>query len=318
MLTRRHFTASLLATPCVVKAQSSKTIRIIVPYPAGGPTDAVGRIVAAQLGLALNQSVIVENIAGASGSLGVRQVAKADADGSVLLLGNNQTLGTNPYLVKDLGYDVLNDFTPILGLCDLQQALIVKKALPVNTLAEFLALAKDKGDKLNYGSTGIGSGSHLAMELFKIATGISPLHIPYKGAAQLANDLLGGVIDVSIATLASVLGQVQAGELKCLGIASAQRAPQLPAIARLNEQGVQGAESDSWLCFHAPAKTPKDLVEKMSTLLMVELKKPTQQEAMLKVGAVPSLRTPAEFRLYHEKELKKWGEVIKAAKVEMN
>jgi tripartite-type tricarboxylate transporter receptor subunit TctC len=234
------------------------------------------------------------------------------------LLGNNQTLGTNPYLVKDLGYDVLNDFAPILGLCDLQQAFIVKKALPANTLSEFLTFAKQQGDKLNYGSTGLGSGSHLAMELFKLATNISPLHIPYKGAAQLATDLLSGVVDVSIATLASVLGQVQAGELKCLGIASAQRAPQLPNIPRLNEQGVNGAESDSWLCFHAPAKTPKELVDKMSSLLATELKKPEQQAAMLKVGAVPSLRTPVEFRIYHEKELKKWGEVIKAAKVEAN
>jgi tripartite-type tricarboxylate transporter receptor subunit TctC len=312
MLTRRTLIATLIASPAIAQ---NKTLRVIVPYPAGGPTDAVGRIVAQELQLALGNTVIVENMPGGSGAIGTRAVVKAEADGMTLLLGNNQTLGSNVYMIKELGYDPLTDLTPIMGLADLQQAFIVKKDLPANNMAEFVAYAKREGDKVNYGSTGLGSGSHLAMELFKGIVGINPTHIPFRGAAQLAQELLAGRIDVSIATLASVLGQVEAGELKCLGIASLQSSPQLPKVLRLNEQGITGADSDSWLTLHAPAKTPVEIAAKYTALLNVALRKESVTQAMLKVGAVPSLREPAAFRVYHAAEIIKWGEVIKKAGV---
>lgn len=312
MITRRSVIASLIAAPALAQ---NKTLRIIVPYPAGGPTDAVGRIVAQELQTALGSTVIVENIVGGSGAIGTRTVVKSDPDGYTLLLGNNQTLGSNVWMIKELGYDPLTDLTPILGLADLQQAFIVKKDLPVKTMAEFVAFAKKEGDKINYGSTGLGSGSHLAMELFKGITGINPTHIPFRGAAQLAQELLAGRIDTSVATLASVLGQVEAGELKCLGIASLQRSPQLPNVLRLNEQGISGADSDSWLTLHAPAKIPAEIATKYTSLLNVALRKENVTQALLKVGAVPSLREPAAFKTYHTAEIAKWGEVIKKAGV---
>lgn len=293
----------------------TRPIRIVVPYPPGGPTDALARIVGKEVGEALGQAVVVENRAGASGAIGVREVAKADADGYTLVLGNNQTHATNAFLLKDAGYDPIADFVPVAGLADLQHVLVVRKELGSADVRELVALAKKEPGKLNYGSTGLGSGSHLAMELFKARTGTSLQHVPFKGAAPLALEIVAGRIDVAFATLPSVLGQIRGGEMRALAVASLARAPQLPDVPLLSEHGVRDGEADSWLALYAPAKTPEAIVGRLSRSVLAALSKPEVASAAVRQGIAVNVRTPAAFRAYHAAEMKKWADVIAAAGV---
>ncbi len=321
MMHARRYLALLCATvllmPSVILAQAfpSKQIRIVVPYPAGGPTDALARIVAQELSESKSWTIIVENKPGASGAIGSRDVAKADPDGHTIVLGNNQTHATNSFLMKEPGYDPIVDFAPIAGLADLQHALVVRKDLGVSSVAELVALAKKEPGKLNYGSTGNGSGSHLAMELFKTITGTDMRHIPFKGAAPMALEIVAGRIDVAFATLPSVLGQVQGGEMKAIAIASSVRAPQLPAVELLNEQGVVDGEADSWLALFAPARTPAPIIAIWSKAVIDTLAKPNIAASAIKQGIAVNVRDPDAFKVYLGDELKKWAAVIKQAQV---
>lgn len=309
--------ASVVALPVTAFAQAfpTKQIRIVVPYPAGGPTDALARIVAAEMQADLGQTVVVENKPGASGAVGTREVAKADADGHVLVLGNNQTHATNAFLLKEPGYDPLKDFTAVAGLADLQHALVVRKDLGVASVSDLVALAKKDAGKLNYGSTGVGSGSHLTMELFKTRTGAQMTHVPFRGAAPMALEIVAGRIDVAFATLPSVLGQIQGGEMKALAIASDGRAPQLPDVPLLKEQGVTGSEGDSWLALYVPAATPTATVERLTKSVLAALAKPEVKANAVKQGIAVNVRDGKAFAPYHQAEMKKWSDVIKAANV---
>lgn len=320
VIDRRSFVAGgLLAagTGPAALAQEfpSRAIRIIVPYPAGGPTDALARIVAQEIQAALGQTAIVENRPGAAGAIGSREGAKADPDGHTLVLGNNQTHATNAILMKDLGYDPLTDFTPIAGLADLQHALVVSKQLGVRTVAELIAVARRDPGKLNYGSTGQGSGSHLTMELFKARTGTAMQHVPFAGAAPMATEIVAGRIDVAFSTLSAVLGQIQGGTMYALAIASNVRAPQLPDVPLLKEQGVLDSEGDSWLALFAPAKTPAAVVGKLSGVVLAAMAKPGVVEQATKLGIAANVRSAAAFKTYQEAELKKWADVVRLANV---
>ena len=320
-LTRRHFTASALATLAGYKSAAAqefptKQIRIVVPYPPGGPTDALARFVAAELQADLGQPVIVENKAGASGAIGSRDVAKADADGHTLVLGNNQTHVTNAYLLKEPGYDPIKDFVAIAGLADLQHALVVRKDLGVSNVQDLIALAKKNPGKFNYGSTGLGSGSHLTMELFRTRAGIEAQHVPFRGAAPMALEIVAGRIDFAFATLPSVLGQIQSGDMKAVAIASHVRAPQVPEVPLLKEQGVVESEGDSWLALFAPAATPPRVVEKLSKSALAALAKPEIKAAAVKQGIAVNVRDAKSFATYHASEMTKWATVIKAAGVQ--
>jgi tripartite-type tricarboxylate transporter receptor subunit TctC len=293
----------------------SKQIRIVVPYPAGGPTDALARIVAQEITETKGWTIIVENKPGASGAIGTRDVAKADPDGHTIVLGNNQTHATNSFLMKEPGYDPVADFAPVAGLADLQHALVVRKDLGVSTVAELITLAKQEPGKLNYGSTGNGSGSHLAMELFKTISATDMRHIPFKGAAPMALEIVAGRIDVAFATLPSILGQVQGGEMKAIAIASGVRAPQLPDVKLLSEQGIVDAEADSWLALFAPAKTPPAIIATWSKAVIDALAKPSVAASAVKQGIAVNVREPEAFKVYLGGELKKWAAVIKQAQV---
>jgi tripartite-type tricarboxylate transporter receptor subunit TctC len=307
--------AVIAALPVVASAQEFpvKQIRIVVPYPPGGPTDALARIVGQEIAATLGQTVIVENRAGASGAIGTREVAKAEPDGHTLVLGNNQTHATNALLLKDAGYDPIADFVPIAGLADLQHVLVVRKDLGVASVPQLVALARKEPAKLNYGSTGLGSGSHLAMELFKTRTGLQMQHVPFKGAAPLALEIVAGRIDLAFATLPSVLGQIEAGEMKAVAIASLGRAPQLPDVPRLSEQGVTNSEADSWLALFAPARTPAPALDKLTRAVLAALAKPDVAGKAVKQGIAINVRPPQAFRGYHADEMRKWSEVIQAA-----
>jgi len=309
------FAAAALPTDAPAQRFPAKQISIIVPYPAGGPTDALARIVAQELQSANGWTVVVDNRAGASGAIGTRAVAKAEPDGHTLVLGNNQTHATNSILMKDSGYDPQADFLPVAGLADLQHALVVRKDLGVGSVAELIALAKKEPVKLNYGSTGNGSGSHLAMELFKTRTGAQMQHVPFRGAAPMALEIVAGRIDVAFATLPSVLGQVQGGEMRAIAIASNVRAPQLPDVALLKEQGVVDAEADSWLALFAPARTPPAIVETLSKAVLAALAKPDVAASAVKQGIAVNVRGPDAFKPYLAAEIKKWADVARIAQV---
>lgn len=323
MLFSRRGALALLATgalslggaPASAQQFPTKPIRIIVPYPPGGPTDALARIVAQELQVANGWSVVVENRPGASGAIGTREVARAEPDGHLIVLGTNQTHTTNAFLLKEPGYDPILDFAPVAGLADLQHALVVRKDLGVSSVPELIALLKSKPGVLNYGSTGNGSGSHLAMELFKTRTGTNAQHVPFRGAAPMALEIIAGRIDLGFATLPSVLGQIEGGEMKALAIASSQRAPQLPGVPLLREQGVPDAEADAWLALFAPSKTPAPVLGTLTKAVIAALAKPEVAEGAVKQGIAVNVRMPEVFGPYLVDEMKKWSAVAKAAQV---
>lgn len=294
----------------------SRTVTIVVPYPPGGSLDGVARIVARDLQESLGQAVVVENQGGASGAPATRRVARAEPDGHTLVLGTNQTHATNLALLKDGGgYDPVKDFSPVAGLADLQHAIVVRKDLPAASVAELVALAKKDPGRLNAGSTGPGSGSHLALELFKTRVGVEMTHVPYRGGAPLLQDLMGGRIDLSFATVPTVLGQVQSGDLRALALASANPSPQLPGVPLLRDQGVQGAEADAWIALFLPAATPAEARDRLAQATAAALAKPEVRGAVEKLGASVNVREPEVLAGFLVEEVKRWAEVARAAKV---
>ncbi len=303
--------AALLSSAAQAQDFPNRVIKMVVPYPAGGPTDAIARFVAEDMGKTLGQNVVVENVAGASGAIGTRQVAKAEADGYTIMFGNNQTHGNNMFLLSNPGYDAVKDFAPLAGVGAFEHVFVVPKSSPVQSMSDLVAAAKKDPSKLNYGSTGVGSGSHLATELFMVRTGTKMTHVPFRGAAPLVTDLMGGRIDVSNSTLPSVLGQVQSGDLRAIGLASPARTASLPAVPTLREQGITNADAESWTAFFAPAAAPKPVLDKLSGTIMASLAKPEMKERIGKLGFTLNVRDPEAFKPYLAQEIQTWAEVIK-------
>ncbi|MRD49013.1 tripartite tricarboxylate transporter substrate binding protein [Caenimonas koreensis DSM 17982] len=308
------FTA-LAAMPA--RAQG-RTLRIVVGYPAGGPTDALARIVARILGDSLGVAAIVENQPGGLASIAAKTVMRAEPDGMTLMLCTSQSQATNAVLFKGVGYDPLKDFTMVSGLADVQQTLVVRKDLPVKNVQELIAYAKANPGKLNYASTGSGAGAHLAMELLKLKAGIDLVHIPFKGGAQMTQEIVAGRIDATFATVPSVLGQIKAGTMNALAIASDKPSPQLPAVPLLKTQGVAGCEADSWLGLVGPANMPRATVAQYEKIIDQAFAKPDVREAVLSAGMVINLRDSAAFRSYIASEIAKWGEVTRAANIKLD
>lgn len=321
MINRRLFSAGLLAAPFATPAvaqtwQPSGPIKMVVAYPAGGPTDVIARIVAADIAGPLGQQVVVENVSGGAGSIGTRAVAKAKPDGLTITFGNNQTHGNNMFMLKEPGYDAVKDFAPLAGAGAFEHVFVVRNDLPAKTIQEVIALAKAKPGELNYGSTGIGSGSHLSTELFMARTGIKMTHVPYRGAAPLVQDLMGGRIDISNSTLPSVLAQIKAGQIRAVAIGSAKRNPKLPDVATLEEQGVTGANASSWAAFFAPAATPQPVLDRLSGEIMKSLSKPEVVEKIDKLGFTVEPRDPAQFRPYQVQEIATWVKIAQDAGIQ--
>ena len=321
MLTRRLFAAGLAAGPFVRPALAqtwapSQPIKMVVAYPAGGPTDTIARIVAADMAERLGQQVIVENISGASGAIGTRAVAKAKPDGLTITFGNNQTHGNNMFMLKEPGYDAIKDFAPLAGAGAFEHVFVVRNELPAKTIQDVIKLAKEKPGALNFGSTGIGSGSHLSTELFMERTGTKMTHVPYRGAAPLVQDIIGERVDVSNSTLPSVLPHIKAGKMRAVAIGSAKRNAKLPDVPTLEEQGVSGANASSWAAFFAPAGTPAPILARLSQEIMTSLGKPAVVERIDGLGFTVDLRDPAAFRPYQEKEIATWIKIAKDAGIE--
>jgi tripartite-type tricarboxylate transporter receptor subunit TctC len=301
--------------PAEAQTFPNRVVKVVVPYPAGGPTDAIARIVAEELGRSLGQNAIVENVAGASGAVGTRQVAKADPDGHTIVFGNNQTHGNNMFLLKEPGYDAVKDFAPLAGVGAFEHVFVVPNASAAKSIKELVELAKKEPGKLNYGSTGIGSGSHLSTELFMVRTGTQMTHVPFRGAAPLVQELVAGRIDVSNSTLPSVLGQIQGNQIRAIGIASPHRNAQVPDVPTLREQGITNADAESWAAFFAPVNTPKPILDKLSAEIIAILNKPDVKDRITKLGFTIAIRTPEQFRPYHAQEQQTWAEIIKTANI---
>ena len=299
------------AGPASAEAYPSRVLRMIVPYPPGGPTDVIARVVAEELGRSLGQNVIVENLAGASGAIGTRAVAKAEPDGYTIMFGNNQTHGNNMFLLSNPGYDAVRDFAPLAGAGAFEHVFVTSNQLPARSIPDLVALARKDPGKLNYGSTGLGSGSLLSTELFMVRTGIRMTHVPFRGAAPLVQELMAGRIDVSNSTLPSVLGQIQSGDIRAIGLASPQRTASLPDVPTLREQGIGNADAESWTAFFAPASVPKPVLDRLSGEIVAILGRAEVKERLAKLGFTVAVKDPDAFRAYHAQEMQTWADVIR-------
>jgi len=323
MITRRATFAGLAvsALSLAAKAQNfpNRTITIVVPYPPGGPIDALARLIAQEGAGELNQSIVVENRPGGSGIIGANAVARAEPDGHTLVLGTNQTHATNQSLIKNCPYDAVKDFAPVAGIAAMPHVLVVRKSLGVAGVGDVVAMAKAKPGALTFGSTGNGSGAHLAGELFKTKAGIDMLHVPFKGLSPMLTELLADRIDMSIAPLPGLIGQqIESGAVRALGLARAERVPQLVSVPTFAESGVPGVEADAWSALFAPARTPAPVIERLYLTIATVLSKDTVRAAMAKQGIPAALKTPAEVAALLPGEVEKWAAVIRASNVVMD
>jgi tripartite-type tricarboxylate transporter receptor subunit TctC len=309
--------AALLLAHGVVAAAFAQNyperpIRVIVPFAPGGGTDIVSRLVAQRLSDALRQSVVIDNRAGGAGNIGAELVARANPDGYTLLVGSATILAVNPVIFK-VAYDPARDFAPITQLGSQPHLMVVHPAVPANSVREFVALARGKSARFNYGSSGTGGPAHLGGELFKMVSGVDMQHIPYKGTGPAVVDLVGGQIQVGILSLASSLPHARTGRLKALAIASPQRAAVVPELPTVAESGYPGFEVRSWYGLLAPAATPKPIIDKLSSQIAAILRQPEVLAKLASDGAEPGGDTPAEFAAYIRSEGARWGRVVKSA-----
>ena len=315
ILTRLNLALAIFALAGTVQAQANdypaKPIRLVVPAAPGGGADFLARIVGVKLGELVGQSVVVENRAGASGTIAADGTAKSAGDGYTVLMGQSTSIVIAPQLYPKLPYDTLRDLKPVTLVAEVPNVMVVHPSVPANTVKELIALAKAKPEMLNFGSSGNGAPSHLAGEMFKSATGTRLVHVPYKGAGPAVNALLAGEIQVMFAPIVAVLPQVKAGRLRALGVTSAKRSAAAPDLPTLAETGLTGYEISSWFGLFVPASTPAAVVDKLFKETNRVLKSPDVIERFAKEGAEPVGSTPAEFNNYVRTEFVKYNKVIK-------
>ena len=310
--------AAVLAThAAIVSAQSAQNypnrpVRIVVPFSPGGGNDIVARFVAQRMTESFGQTAVVDNRAGAGSTIGTDVVAKALPDGYTLLVTHN-AIAINETLYPKLPYDAEKDFAQVMLVGSTTNTLVVNPKVPVKSTKELIALAKSKPGSLNYGSTGAGGTSHLAMEYFKLSTGTDLVHIPYKGTGPALTDLAGGQVQVMISALPGTLPFIQGKRLVALATTGAKRSAFLPELPTLNESGVPGYVFDTWYGLHAPAKTPKDIITKLNTALVKSLGTPAVKETLFKAGIEAEPGSPEQFRKFMISEIQKMAKIIKAS-----
>jgi len=306
---------ALVASPAHAQAYPDHGVRILVPFPPGGPADALTRIAAEQLSAALGQPFVVENKPGAGGNIGMEQGARAAPDGYTLTLAPVGNLTVSPFIYAKLPYDPFKDFVPVTVLATVPNVLVVNAAVPARSVAELIALAKAKPGTLNYASAGNGSGPHLAGELFKRMAGVEMVHGPFNGAGPAMNAVLAGDVQVFFAQSAAALPQLKGGRVFALGVASPKRidaAPELPTIA---ESGLPGFDVTSWYALVAPAGTPADRVERIQSTLARAFARPDVREKIAGLGAEPVANTPAAFGRMLEAEAARWRTLAREANI---
>ena len=308
----KRLLALALLLPCVAFAQAYPTrpVRIIVPYPPGGATDVMARTVAQKLNESWQQAVVVENKPGASGSVGSEIVAKSVPDGYTLLVQGTQH-AINLSLYKQLPYDTLRDFVPINYIASAPFLLVLHPSVPANTVAELIAYIKARPGGLNYGSSGVGGGAHLAGEIFKTAAGVPLTHIPYKGAAPAMADLLGGQVTMVFDPIPTSITQVRAGRLKALAITSAKRSALMPELPTVAESGLPGFDVSAWFGLYGPAAMPKDIAIKLNAEVNRILQLPEVKEKFASLGAESMIMNTDQFAVHLRAEIAKFAKAIK-------
>jgi tripartite-type tricarboxylate transporter receptor subunit TctC len=313
--------AALLALTAAVRAQDSypsKTITMIIPFPAGGSTDVIGRLVAEGLRTVLGQPVVVDNRAGAGGSLGTAAIAKAAPDGYTIGMGTASTLAINPATYKSLPFDVLDDLTPIGNIAAVPNIMSVHPAVPAATMADFIALAKSQPGKLSYASPGFGSVGHLLGEQFKLATGTDILHVPYRGMGPALNDAIGGQVQVIYDNLPTSLELVKSGKLRALGVSGAKRVDALPQVPTFGELQL---DDINWMAFFgliAPRDTPAAIVRSLNEALVRVLAMPELRDKLAAQQAIVMGNSPEAFKAEIARELARMKRAVAAARIELN
>ncbi|HEU4350967.1 MAG TPA: tripartite tricarboxylate transporter substrate binding protein [Burkholderiales bacterium] len=290
----------------------SKPVRLIVGFPAGGPADIFGRALAQGMASELGQPVIVENVSGVGGVLGVDRAAKAAPDGYTLCINSASPLVIAPYSLSQLPYDVKKDFAFITLVVRVPEVLAVHPSLPVNSLSELIAYAKANPGKVNFGSAGSGSITHLAGELLKAEAKVDLVHVPYKGAAPAVTDLLGGQVQMGIFDVPVLLAHIRSGKLKALALTSSQRAASLPEVPTTIELSYPNVNSDNWYGLVAAAGTPAEVQRRIHAAAIAALRSKAVEEQFAKVGGIASPGTPGEYRTFIAAEQAKWSKIVQA------
>jgi tripartite-type tricarboxylate transporter receptor subunit TctC len=315
MLIRRLLAAAAVAFLAGASAQAqeypTRPIKVVIAFPAGGPTDFVGRLLADKLKDFLGQPVIIENKAGANGAIGADFVAKSAPDGYTLFLTTSGAVTITPNLRADTPYDTLRDFAPISRVVNVNEVLAVRPELGLKSVKDLATMAKAKPGTLAFASTGVGSPPHLALELLQAAAGVKFVHVPYRGAAPAITDLLGGQVIAMFADAPVLMPQIRAGKLTALAIAAEQRNPVLPDVPTLAEEGYADTVTNNWYGLLAPAKTPPAIIARLNRAVRAALADPDVRQKLVNVGAVPAPTTPEEFAQFLRDELARWGKVIR-------
>ncbi len=303
--------AGAIASAVHAQAYPGKTIRFVVGFAPGGSTDIVARLIAQELGKNIGQQVLVDNRTGAGGIIATEVLAKSPPDGYTILACTTGTFAIQPFMYAKLPYNVEKDIVPVTQTGSLPYIIVVHPSLPVKNVKEFIAFAKARPGQLNYASSGVGTGSHLAAAYFDNAAGINVTHVPYKGTGQAMGDLLGGQVVMMFDQPVSSLPHVRAGKLKMLGISSLKRFPTLPDVPTIAESGVPGFDAVSWSGVCVPGGTPKEIVNKLQQEIAKVLQVPELKTRLLNDGIEPIGNTPEQFTEHTKKEAVKWSKVVK-------
>jgi tripartite-type tricarboxylate transporter receptor subunit TctC len=289
----------------------NRPVRLVIPFPPGGPLDIIGRLIAQKAGEDWGQSVVVDNRPGAGGNIGADLVAKSPPDGYTVLMGALSTHAVNPSLYARMPYDAVKDFAPISLVAITPNVLVVNASLPVNSAKEFVAYAKANSGKLSFGSGSNGSAGHLAGELFKVETGTDIVHIPYKGGAPATQALLAGDTQFMFDNLANAMPQVRAGKLKALAVTTAERSKLAPDLPTMAEAGLSGFDISTWFGLLAPAGTPRDVIAKWNAEVVKILNSPDMRERLTAQGAEAAPTTPEQFAAFIQGEIPKYARIVK-------
>jgi tripartite-type tricarboxylate transporter receptor subunit TctC len=305
------FAASATTPHAPAQAQdASRPIRMVIAFPPGGPTDFVGRLVADKAKDILGQPIIIENKPGANGAIGADMVAKSPPDGSTLFLTTMGAVAVTPHMRTDVRYDTIKDFAPITQVVLNTTLIVVRAESPFNSAKDLTAAAKAKPGELTFATTGVGSNTHLAMELYQGSAGVKFVHVPYRGAAPALTDLLGGQVQVFSADAAALMTQIKGGKIKALGAASGRRNPMLPEVATLAEQGYPDTTVDNWYGLLTPAGTPATIT-KIHDAFVAAINDPVVKEKLIQSGAIPVANSPAEFGTFLKQEYDRWGRIVR-------
>lgn len=311
---------ALCAMPASAAAQDypNRPIRLVVPFPPGGPNDIIGRVLGQKMQELLGQLIIIDNRPGAGGTLGTDNVAKSEPDGYSIAIASAGALAISAALQEKMLYDPLKDLTAITLVAKVPELLAASTTVPVADVKELIALARAKPGTINYGSTGPGSMPHLAGELFRTSARIDIVHVPYRGAAPAVNDLVGHQVQIMFLDVPVLLPQIQAGAIRPLAVGGPSRVPALPDLPTMSELGFPQIDADNWYGMVAPARTPRAVVTKLHAAAVAAMKAPEVQEKLASQGALLIGDTPEEFAAYMASEIRKWTKVVQAAGIKVN